>query len=253
MRVRELAFNSDLPDPASGPAPGEALYRPEEGDASGARSAGRRVAVAVDAPQYSGLDAPLDYLAAGPLAPGTLVRVPLGRREVLGVVWPQGGPAAPEAALRPVAEVLDVVPPLPTSWTALVDFAARYYRRSPGELALAVLPPELRGLDAERLGRRVARLRARLAASVPDVGAPATPAGPPPSPEQATALAALEGDAAGVALLYGSTGSGKTEVYLREAARALADGRQALVLVPEINLTPQLEHCLLYTSPSPRD
>ena len=104
-----------------------------------------------------------------------------------------------------------------------------------------MLPPELRGLDAERLGRRVARLRARLAAYVPDVGAPATPAGPPPSLEQATALAALEGDAAGVALLYGSTGSGKTEVYLREAARTLAAGRQALVLVPEINLTPQLE------------
>ena len=72
MRVRELACNSDLPDPA-GPAPGEALDRPEEGDASGARSAGTRVAVAVDAPQYSGLDAPLDYLAAGPLAPGTQI------------------------------------------------------------------------------------------------------------------------------------------------------------------------------------
>jgi len=238
MRVRELACNSILPDPASDPPPGEALDRPE---ASAARSAGTRVAVAVDAPQYSGLDAPLDYLAAGPLTPGTLVRVPLGRREVLGVVWPQRGPAAPEAALRSVAEVLDVVPPLPTSWTALVDFAARYYRRSPGELALAVLPPELRGLDAERLGRRVSRLRARLAASAPGPGAPAAPAGPPPSPEQAAALAALEGEAAGVALLYGSTGSGKTEIYLREAARTLAAGRQALVLVPEINLTPQLE------------
>ena len=97
MRVRELACNSILPDPASDPPPGEALDRPE---ASAARSAGTRVAVAVDAPQYSGLDAPLDYLAAGPLTPGTLVRVPLGRREVLGVVWPQRGPAAPEAASR---------------------------------------------------------------------------------------------------------------------------------------------------------
>jgi hypothetical protein len=50
------------------------------------------------------------------------------------------------------------LPPLAPAWRRLVDFAASYYQRSVGELALAVLPPELRKLDDAGLAKRLARL-----------------------------------------------------------------------------------------------
>ncbi|MEE4192225.1 MAG: primosomal protein N' [Halieaceae bacterium] len=64
--------------------------------------------------------------------------------------------------------------------------------------------------------------------------------GPDLSPEQAAALEAIDSNRFAGYLLHGVTGSGKTEVYLQLVERALASGRQALLLVPEIGLTPQL-------------
>jgi primosomal protein N' (replication factor Y) (superfamily II helicase) len=65
---------------------------------------------------------------------------------------------------------------------------------------------------------------------------------PPPTAEQAKAIAALREASAGfsVTLLLGVTGSGKTEVYLDAIAATISAGKQALLMVPEINLTPQL-------------
>jgi len=201
--------------------------------------------VVVDAPQHAGLSATLDYLCERPLPPGSLVQVPLGRRSVPGVVWNRRlGDPADASQLRSVQSTMSSLAPLGPAWMQLVEFCAGYYQRSVGEVALSVLPPELRKLDDAQMARRLERLK-RLA-EVPAAGT--APTLPELTDEQAAALeqlAALPARDTQVTLLQGVTGSGKTEVYLRLAARALALGRQVLVLVPEINLTPQLEARLI--------
>jgi primosomal protein N' (replication factor Y) len=203
------------------------------------------VQVVIDAPRHAGLAGALDYLSDQKIDAGTLVRVPLGRREVAGVVWHHGAAGVPVAAtsLRPVAARLDSIAPLAPHWMALVEFTAAYYQRAVGEVALAALPGELRRLSAGQLAARVKR-------SMRTAGAPVNPppqrtdAPPALTDEQVAALVAIDEAAqqriAAPLLLHGVTGSGKTEVYLQACDRALLRGRQTLLLVPEINLTPQL-------------
>jgi primosomal protein N' (replication factor Y) (superfamily II helicase) len=193
------------------------------------------VQVVVPTPAHSTVAGPLSYLSELPLAPGTLVRVPLGRREVCGVVWDAPAAEVPASQLKPVGAPLPGLPPLSAGWRELVAFAAGYYQRSLGEVALAALPPQLRELDGTQLARRLKRPATPPQAAT-DAVRPALTA------DQAQALAAIEAEA-GPFLLFGATGSGKTEVYLHavEALLQRDPDAQALVLVPEINLTPQLQ------------
>ena len=197
------------------------------------------VQVALHTPSHSGVGDLLSYASERPLAPGTLVRVPLGAREVLGVVWDADAATGelPEGAtLRAIAGVLEGVAPLDRPWRRLVAFAARYYQRALGEVALAALPPQLRDLRPEQLARRLRRPAKAVGDTSDRIENIALTA------EQESARARIASEK-GPFLLFGSTGSGKTEVYLRCVQEMLeADpAAQALVMVPEINLTPQLE------------
>ena len=197
------------------------------------------VSVVVHTPAHSQVSGPLTYGSVQPLAPGTLVRVPLGKRETLGVVWdtdPHAPPPPATLEVKPVASVLDALAPLPAAWRDLVAFSARYYQRSLGEVALAALPPQLRDLGVEQLARRLKRVKETAPA------APNTTDLIALSAEQQSAIGQFDAEN-GPFLLFGATGSGKTEVYLRCVQRVLdADpAAQALVMVPEINLTPQVE------------
>lgn len=246
--------------------------------------------VAVPVPLYRGFDYRIPEHLRGRLAPGMRLRVPFGRRQLVGLVLepPRETDAAAEH-YRLVLEVLDEAPLVPRELLALARWAMEYYRHPPGEVIAALLPPSLRrGESAAYEGARALRLtepgraalahlparnraqRAlleRLAAGpVPAEALPrdevlrraeregwveyqraaapepaATEALPTLSAEQAQVLAALgTGSGFDACLLEGVTGSGKTELYLRRIADCLAGGGQALVLAPEIGLTPQL-------------
>ncbi len=203
----------------------------------------QQVAVLVSAPAHSGLQGALSYRSDAALAPGTLVRVPFGRREVLGMVWKDEAPGENDAAslerLKPIVSVLDAVPPLSAPWRALIAFAAGYYQRSLGEIALSVLPAALRESSREQLDRRLGNRARSKDPLPPSVFATENVA---LTEEQQVALDRFDAEP-GPFLLYGATGSGKTEVYLRAAQTLLGrdPAAQVLLLVPEINLTPQLE------------
>ncbi len=184
------------------------------------------------------LDLPLhrlfDYVAEGasPADIGYLVRVPFGKGERVGVIVEVADVSAwPPAQLRVAGDILRDLPPLPRDLLELCEFASAYYQAAFGEVLLQALPAGLK--------RVAAPVRRRKRTANPP--APAAPA-PELTAEQSAVLAAINLQAGFAAhLLHGVTGSGKTEVYLRLIERTLATGRQVLLLVPEINLTPQLE------------
>ncbi|GAA4020231.1 primosomal protein N' [Actimicrobium antarcticum] len=202
--------------------------------------------VALDAP----LDFCFDYRWEG--APGAdvlpqvgqLAIVPFGRREVAGMIVGIGDQTdVPADKLKNALAVHRQLPPLSREWLALCRFAADYYHRPLGEVVIPALPKNLRGLKTVSLDRALKKL------NKPREAHNATPANVPAlNPAQQDAADAIAG-ATGFAphLLYGVTGSGKTEVYLHAAATILSQANnhdnpaQILIMVPEINLTPQLE------------
>jgi primosomal protein N' (replication factor Y) len=196
------------------------------------------------------LDTPLDFLfdygwpveEGGPEPQvGHFVVVPFGRREITGLIVGIAATSdlAPEK-LKSALAVRTQLPPLSAQWIALCRFAADYYQRPLGEVAVPGVPRNLRADSPVSLNRALKKIGQDRPAPDP------TPAGMPPLNKAQQEAADAVASAAGFApmLLYGVTGSGKTEVYLQAASQVLAQEPEAqvLILIPEINLTPQLEN-----------
>lgn len=189
------------------------------------------------------------------LARGMRVKVPFGRGTTVGVVMEvvQGSRIASHR-LKPVLSVLDTEPLLTADHLDLLQWASSYYQHPIGEVVASALPAALRqGRPAqvrvrrelkagEVLGVRSEALEAGEALGVRrDDSSLLTPhPSPTLNPAQQQAVEAVTASRGfQTFLLDGVTGSGKTEVYLRLIEQVIAAGRQALVLVPEIGLTPQ--------------
>ena len=167
---------------------------------------------------------PFTYEVPDDVGKGAVVAVRFGRSRARGVVV--GLEEAPPDGVKatPVGQVLDEVPP------ALVDLAlwiAEYYGSTPAR-ALELVAPVKRARRGER--------------RVTPEGLAGEAAPERLTPEQEAAVARIVeavDRGGGRYLLYGATGSGKTEVYLQACAAVLERGLGAIVLVPEIALTPQ--------------
>ncbi len=179
---------------------------------------------------------PLTYAVPDELAlePGCIVTVPLARRELAGVVWHGPVEDVPVAKLRAIISTSDL-PPLSPELVGLIDWAARYYMAEPAAVLRMALASGI-GLQVLKRARKEVPLSRPLRDHAPPLLSDLQHAA-------ADDLAkAVHMRAFAPILLDGVTGSGKTEVYFEAVAAALAAGRQALILLPEIALTQPFLH-----------
>ena len=174
---------------------------------------------------------------------GRRILAPLRGREEVGLVMETARRSeVPRGKLLRAKKIFRDMPPLSRPALDLVRFCAQYYCCPVGVAAFAALPAPF-------------RKNAEFKSPPPPNPSPPTPSpspsdAPPEIPPRLTAeqkAALAESDCGGgfaPHLIFGATGSGKTELYLRLAARAIEAGKQAMILAPEIHLTPRLESAL---------
>jgi primosomal protein N' (replication factor Y) len=218
------------------------------------------VQVVLDKPLVQGFDYIWDVneLGCTPTA-GQLVEVPFGRTNTVGIVIKVSNHSDYEhSKLKKVSQQAPL-PPLDSKTLGMLNFASQYYFSTLGEIALPSIPAywkkpkKWQTLAEKAIGNELKppkKTSKKKAAIEQKPHMPEPPSGVQKdqlNAEQTKALNRLMGDANTdlgyrAILLQGKTGSGKTAVYLNWIKEVLqSDDAQALILVPEINLTPQLE------------
>ena len=160
---------------------------------------------------------------------GTFVLVPFGNKEIVGVVWDEGTGEVPLSKLKKIKALLDP-PPLSEETRHFIDWVAAYTLSPPGLILKMALGGKWRPLKAKD---KLENLTPDINANVHQLTQQQKNAA------QHLALKVKE-EKFSVTLLDGVTGSGKTEVYAEALAQAFKQGKQALVLLPEISMTAAL-------------
>ncbi len=152
--------------------------------------------------------------------PGQLVKIPLGHRQVYGVVHSQETKDVP-AKLKPIKEIVEASSVLTPQQLQLAEWMSKHYLTSLGLVIKAMLPK--RSVRPPQFQAQPVQLEEPHHLT----------------DQQRQALNTIKKGRKPVTVLHGITGSGKTEVYLQAIAGCIAQGKQAIVLIPEISLTPQ--------------
>lgn len=161
------------------------------------------------------------------LPEGCPVTVPLGRRKVKGVVLSQAKKPEGDLKIKSIQSYNAEIK-LPKAYIRWIEWLSRYYIYPVGQIYQYTFP------NLKKKSNR----KTKKTDVVPQFDQSHAPQ---LTPEQAASVNTLaNSNGFSTHLIFGVTGSGKTEVYMNSIEQVLARGKKALVLVPEISLTPQL-------------
>ena len=183
------------------------------------------------------LRSPFTYHCRESVEIGCRVEAPFGPRLLTG--WVVGHPKAPPEGITDIRDIKRVIDARPLFDRRLLDLSrwlSDLLICSPGEALAAMLPGGRREVDAWSSADEPADGQV----DEPDEHTGAYRL----TDDQSAAVKSIRGDPAGWFYLYGSTGSGKTEVFLRAAERVIAQGGSVIYLVPEIALSHHLVESL---------
>ena len=170
-----------------------------------------------------------DYLCKDKVGIGSRVKVPFGNKKVTGIVLSHKDKSS-FTKLREVEEVIDHEVLLSKEILTFLSWSANYYHHPIGEVLSNAIPKNLRN-GKPAVIKKPGEVHDKVLSSGFEL-----------TNEQNFAISEVIKNSSEFNgfLLHGVTGSGKTEVYLSITEQLLKKGKQVLVLVPEIGLTPQM-------------